>query len=99
MLADRLPPAVCRNDRKGYQAADWYEGLTAGRGELRAELGRAANVPLAADLIDLARLEQLQDAWPDAGWETTEVIDRYRFMLLRGAAAAHFIRRASRSNA
>ena len=30
-LADRLPQAVLSEERKGYQAADWHEGLTAAR--------------------------------------------------------------------
>ncbi len=41
-LADRLPAAVLNAPTKGYQAADWHEGLTAARGELAAEVERLA---------------------------------------------------------
>ena len=33
-LADRLPEAVINQRFKGYQSADWYEGLTAARGDI-----------------------------------------------------------------
>jgi asparagine synthase (glutamine-hydrolysing) len=33
-LADRLPQAVLNETKKGYQAVDWHEGLTAARAEV-----------------------------------------------------------------
>jgi asparagine synthase (glutamine-hydrolysing) len=30
-FADRLPPEVLRERRKGYQAADWFEGMSVSR--------------------------------------------------------------------
>ena len=41
-LADRLPAAVLDAPLKGYQAADWHEGLTAARDEIAAEVERLA---------------------------------------------------------
>jgi asparagine synthase (glutamine-hydrolysing) len=97
-LADRLPPAVLNERRKGYQAADWHEGLTAARGEIGAEVGRFAHCPAAAEALDVARLRKLVEDWPDSGWERREVVNSYRQALLRGVSAGHFLRRVSGAN-
>jgi asparagine synthase (glutamine-hydrolysing) len=97
-LSDRLPQAVLNESRKGYQAADWHESLTAARGEIRAELNRLAQCKLAAAALDMARLRSLVDTWPEAGWERDPVASSYRSALLRGISAGHFLRRTSGSN-
>jgi asparagine synthase (glutamine-hydrolysing) len=97
-LADRLPAAVLGERRKGYQAADWHEGLSAARPQLDEELDRLARIPEAADLLDIARLRRLLDDWPDGGWHRDAVIEEYRLALLRGASAGSFIRKATGTN-
>lgn len=97
-LADRLPAAVLNESKKGYQAADWHEGLTAARGAITAELSRLDECAPAAKLLDLPRLKQLVANWPTSGWERKSVRQAYRLALLRGTAAGHFLRKASRSN-
>jgi asparagine synthase (glutamine-hydrolysing) len=94
MLADRLPRAVLSEQRRGYQAADWHEGLTAARGEITAELARMTECPAAARMLDIERLTQLVNDWPTAGWERDETIRSYRWMLLRCISAGHFLRKA-----
>jgi asparagine synthase (glutamine-hydrolysing) len=97
-LADRLPQAVLNERKKGYQAADWHEGLTAARGEIAAELGRLSACAPAATTLDLPRLKRLVENWPESGWEKDQVIQPYRLALLRGIAAGHFLRKASGAN-
>jgi len=97
-LADRLPPAVLNEQKKGYQAADWHEGLTAARDEIAAELDRLAACPAAAKLLDIDRMKALVTNWPASGWERDDVIRPYRLALLRGIAAGHFLRKASGAN-
>ena len=97
-LADRLPHAVLNERRKGYQAADWHEGLTAARAEIEAEVSRLAECGPAAQTLDLGRLRVLLDNWPERGWERNGVLNAYRFALLRGVSAGHFLRRASGAN-
>ena len=97
-LADRLPQAVLNERKRGYQAADWYEGLTAARGDIAAELDRLADCAPAAKLLDIDRMKRLVENWPASGWERPDVIRPYRLALLRGIAAGHFLRKASGAN-
>jgi len=97
-LADRLPPAVLNEQKKGYQAADWHEGLTAARAEVAAELDRLAACAPAAKTLDIERMKRLVENWPASGWERDDVIRPYRLALLRGIAAGHFLRKASGAN-
>lgn len=97
-LGDRLPSAVLDERRKGYQAVDWHEGFSAARGEIVEQLDRFSQFDPAARLLDLERLRQLADNLPADGWERAPVIQSYRLAMLRGIAAGHFLRKASRSN-
>jgi asparagine synthase (glutamine-hydrolysing) len=97
-LADRLPPAVLNERRKGYQAADWHEGLTAARGAIEEEVARLAHCASAGETLDVARLRRLAKDWPDKGWERQKVVSAYRLALLRGVSAGHFLRKTSGAN-
>jgi len=97
-LADRLPRSVLDERRKGYQAADWHEGLSAARAQIEAEVARLEACGPAAQTLDLARLRGLIDNWPDGDWNRNGVQNAYRFALLRGVSAGHFLRRASGTN-
>ena len=97
-LSDRLPEAVLAETRRGYQAADWHERLTAERDELAAEIDRLATNAVSSKLLDVARLRKLIDQWPEDGWETEDAIDAYRTALLRGISMGHFLRKASGLN-
>ncbi|HEX8526354.1 asparagine synthetase B family protein, partial [Allosphingosinicella sp.] len=98
-LADRLPPEVIAEKRKGLQAADWHEAIAASRERLREEIERIGEVPAAARALDLARMRRLIDEWPSDGWHLRQAETDYRLALLRGVVSGHFLRRASRSNA
>jgi asparagine synthase (glutamine-hydrolysing) len=98
-FAGRLPAEVIEMRAKGYQAVDWHEGLTAARGQLAEEIGRLEDCGPAAAALDLPRLKQLVEDWPQGGWETDAVSQSYRLALLRGISSGHFLRRASGSNA
>jgi asparagine synthase (glutamine-hydrolysing) len=97
-LADRLPQLVLDEPRKGLQAADWHERLTAVRDRVRTELDRLGACPPAMKALDLPRLRQLVENWPSGGWEREEVFMPYRFALLRAISTGHFLRRTMRSN-
>jgi asparagine synthase (glutamine-hydrolysing) len=98
-LADRLPPEVLNEKRRGLQAVDWHEGLTAALEQLKDEISRLEQTAPAIRALDLARLRQLTENWPTQGWEREEIIQPYRLALLRGISAGHFLRRASGGNA
>jgi len=88
-FGDRLPPSVL-NGPRGYQFADWYEGLTAER--LSQEVAAVAECPYAASMLDVDRLRALVRAWPPADWAAHDVIVTYRLTLLRALSAARFVR-------
>lgn len=98
-LADRLPAEVLNAPLKGYQAADWHEGLSASRVEVAAEVERLAACGSASAALATERMRQLVSDWPHAGWNSHEVMEPYRLGLLRGISAGHFLRRAAGSNA
>ncbi len=98
-FSDRLPAAVLDERRRGYQAVDWHEGLAPVRDQARDEIARLANVPAAEGALDLDRMAQLIDRWPEGSWHRPEIEREYRQALLRGIATGHFLRKASRSNA
>lgn len=98
-LADRLPQAVLDEPRKGLQSVDWHEGLTAAHDALRSEVLRLREVSVAAQALDLDRLERMTRDWPAGKWNSPEIEYGYRFSLIRGVASGHFLRKASGSNA
>jgi asparagine synthase (glutamine-hydrolysing) len=97
-FADRLPPVVTGEMRRGYQSADWHEGLAAARPEIEAELKRISACRDASQILDVARMRSLVDHWPSEGWDRRQTERDYRHLLLRSLAAGHFLRRCSGSN-
>lgn len=90
-LADRLPPAVLDETRKGYQAADWHQGLTKDRAAVAALIEAIAADPAAAAVIDIDLLRALVRDWPDGGWEDPQTVARYRTALLHALSAGQFM--------
>ena len=97
-FTDRLPEIVVWETRKGYQAADWHEGLVADWESARREADRLAALPIAEDIIDTQRLARLLEEAPHADWNSPAVMGSYRLALMRGLSAGHFLRKASGSN-
>jgi asparagine synthase (glutamine-hydrolysing) len=98
-LADRVPPEVLNEPRRGLQAVDWHEGLTVARSQIAEEISRLEHTAPAVRALDLARLRRLTENWPTGGWERQEIVYQYRLALLRGISCGHFLRRASGGNA
>lgn len=90
-LADRLPEAVLAEKRKGYQGADWHEGLTADLPNIRALAHRIAAHPVASDVIDVGKMHALLNNWPTGGWSDPVIMARYRIALIRALSVGHFI--------
>jgi asparagine synthase (glutamine-hydrolysing) len=98
-FADRLPKGLLTEKRKGMQAIDWHEAMTASRDRLREEISRLEQVPEAVTALNLERMRALVDDWPTGDWNGHHVTFNYRMALLRGIVSGHFLRKASRSNA
>ena len=98
LMAGVLPEEILEGRGKGYQFADWYEGLSADRERLREHLQRLRQHRRAAQLLDLPALEALLENWPEEGWADMATIRNYRLKLLRGVAMGNFIRYAEPDN-
>lgn len=97
-FADRLPPVVTGETRKGLQAADWYDGFLADRGRAAEEVERLAGLDPADGLIDVERMQALLAACPSGDWNMPRLQTPYRLALLRGISSGHFLRKASGAN-
>ena len=86
-LSDRVPDAVLHGAR-GYQYADWYEGLS--RERLMRSAERAAASPDARAVIDFDLVHRLIADWPVADLASARTIGTYRIGLLRALSAGAF---------
>ena len=93
-----LPAAEIVARKRGYQAADWHEGLTAARAQVAAELDRLERSAGARRALDLPRLRRLVEDWPTGNWHREDITQQYRLMLMRGIAAGMFIRAVEGGN-
>jgi asparagine synthase (glutamine-hydrolysing) len=99
VLADRLPPEILHERRRGLQGVTWFRNLNARRNDVAAELERLEASPLASRLIDLPRLKRFMQQWPED--ENAAEKRRYelRLALTRGVHVGRFIRWVEGGNA
>jgi len=64
VLADRLPPAVLNNQKRGYQNGDWFHRLTLLRPAFMEELKRLEASPAVRHMVDLPRIRAVAENWP-----------------------------------
>jgi len=90
-MADRLPPEILNNRRRGLQAANWLDSLIRARGQIESELGRLEKSPIASYILDVRRIRNLtkriQNGRPD---EQQTMLD-YRNVLERGLTMGRFL--------
>jgi asparagine synthase (glutamine-hydrolysing) len=89
-FSDRVPESILSNVVRGYQAADWYEGLEKDLPDIR-DLIDAIDGTEASRALDLDWMRTTVDTWPTGGWDRADVAMRYRAGLLRAVSAAHFM--------
>jgi len=97
-FADRLPRQVADMHLRGYQGADWYEKIERDLPLLRQELEVIGRCSGAAEALDTEWIAQSLDSWPTGDWARRDVILRYRYGLLRGISAGHFMRKVAGTN-
>ncbi|MDQ0346815.1 asparagine synthetase B family protein [Ancylobacter vacuolatus] len=100
-----MPAGQLARRTRGYQAADWFEGVVAARDGLLAEIARLESSPLASRALDLPRLRALATALPDPSTPpgqlpmlTREHEVSHRLALLRGLSVGRFIRMVEGGN-
>ena len=96
-FADRLPPAVLAEKRRGYQFADWHENFAAARDDFAAEVDRLADDPFAQKAIDIERLRGLVRDWPSGAGLAERMLD-YRCALARAVSVGRFAAKVRGSN-
>jgi asparagine synthase (glutamine-hydrolysing) len=94
-MADRLPASIAERTRRGAQLPDWFEQLTARRGELVDELAAAREHAGCRELLDLDGMDAALQGWPDrarahADWTRTTHV--YRYNLLRALLMCRYLR-------
>jgi asparagine synthase (glutamine-hydrolysing) len=89
-LSARLPRTLLDETRKGYQAADWHEGMTRHRMEISQLIDGIAAYPAAARLLDIESLRRWLRDWPEGGWQRPEIMARYRGAMLTARSVGHF---------
>lgn len=101
VLADKAPTEVLNTRRRGYQSADWAQGLVRDRAAILDEVERISMFEPARRLIDMDRLNALVGQMPADGsdeWFTDDAQIDFRFALLRTISAASHMRHAVGSN-
>lgn len=93
LMGDILPPEILfQQGGRGFQAADWYEGLEAARAEINEWLEQLEEIPAAREILDLTRMRLAYEHWPTDGWNRPGVRETYQTMLLQGLSMGSFIR-------
>lgn len=90
VLADRLPPPILNETRRGIQGADFLHRMTLQRERSIADLAALRAVPLAARVLDLDRMQRLLADWPTDAAATS--FGDYGAVLNRGLHVGAFLR-------
>ena len=99
VLADRLPPEILNETRRGYQGATWFRRMDARRQDIAEEIERLAASPLASRLLDLPRMKRILDNWPKDAQAAEARVGEIRQGLARGVHVGRFIRWVEGGNA
>lgn len=89
-LADRLPPLVINETRRGYQCPEFFHRMCLKREAIEEDLVALESSPLATRILDVARMKQLVRSWPENAAEAHEA--GYMVTLHRGLHIGEFLR-------
>ena len=97
-MKDRLPDSVLSNTKRGYQAADWFPRMTLEREQIAAEVKRLTGNPEVSSIIDMQRLTEVVDGWPEREPLVFSAEQRLLLWIPEALATANFIERVSGVN-
>jgi asparagine synthase (glutamine-hydrolysing) len=83
VFADRLPPEILGERRRGAQGGAWFRRLDVRRYDIAKEVEELESSPTARRLIDLPRLKKLVDEWPQDEEAAFTRASDYQFVLSR----------------
>ena len=90
VLADRLPPEVVEERRRGLQCPEFLHRITLARGAILERLERLERSPLATRVLDVKRMKALAEDWPTDPAGTR--FHRIGAVLHRGVHVGSFLR-------
>lgn len=91
LLRGRLPVEIVESTARGVQNGDWFRIVTAQRPAMLADIERLRSRPLASRVVDLDRLQQLLENWPQDLASAERQRAQYLQMLTRGMEMARFL--------
>ena len=97
-MSGLVPDQILREQRKGFQAADWRTAFDAAVTSFAKELERQRGSPLARHSLDLPRMQQLLNCWPGPNDSSEITMINYLIAFSRGLCAGRFIRRLDGGN-
>ena len=99
VLADRVPPEILNETRRGALHFPWFAALSAQRAAIVAEVDGMENSLLASRLFDIPRLRRLIADWPADAREAEDKGMAYMMSLDQAVHVARYIRWATGANA
>jgi asparagine synthase (glutamine-hydrolysing) len=96
-MQGRVPDEILREQRRGFQAADWRFVFDAAVPKLARELDWLRNSALARQCLDLPRMQWMLDCWPGPN-DINEATTITYFAFSRGITIGRFIRRVAGCN-
>jgi len=97
-MQGRLPQLVLSNAKNGDQAADWFRRLTRERKNIAAEIKRLAHNSEVSEIVDLQRLSEVLDHWPEREPLIFSAEQRLLMWIPQALGAANFIERVTGVN-
>jgi asparagine synthase (glutamine-hydrolysing) len=91
-MRGRIPDSTLLRYKRGHQAADWYLPMTESLVEMRLEAAAIERSAAARSLIDVPRLNQVLDTWPQSGFEQKHVGALWHNALVRALSMGYFLR-------
>jgi asparagine synthase (glutamine-hydrolysing) len=91
-MKGRLPESTRLRYARGHQGADWYLSMSEALPSLRREVALFQQSPVARHTLDLPRMHDLLDTWPQSGYEKTQVSELWHNALIRGISMGYFLR-------
>ncbi|HEY1796181.1 MAG TPA: asparagine synthase-related protein [Stellaceae bacterium] len=99
VFADRLPPEILHERKRGAQGGAWFRRLDTRRQDIAEEVEHLEASPLARRLLDVPRLKRLVREWPADERAALERTSDYLLVLSRALHFSRFIRWAENGNA
>jgi asparagine synthase (glutamine-hydrolysing) len=97
-MEGRLPDAVLNQKKCGAQAADWYPRLTREKNHIAHEVKRLAKNPEVASILDMQRLIEILDNWPDHQPSEYTAEENQLLAVPEALGTAYFIENVTRTN-